>query len=232
MEHWVIEAILQHLQLGHLGYVIHDLLTRSHTQLKYNNQISESKIKIERGTKQGDVISPLLFLLFMAPLLWKIETTCKGVSINGIQMKAGAIMDDVVLTTDDTSDAIKMINTVFEWSEITGININPKKSAYVYKNISNTYLPMWKGKKFEDLGDTKSYKYLGVWINLNLAWKDKQSKLLEAAYAIFGRITRKFYLTPYLMCKLINATKYAKIGYRMQVVIFHRDWINKVERAI
>ena len=232
VEHWVIEAILEHLNLGHLGYVIHSLLIFSSTRLKINNEISDRSIPIQKGTKQGDVISPLLFLLFMAPLLWKIETECKGVEVNGIKMKCGAIMDDVVLTTDSVSDAKKMMEIMTEYSEITGIQINPKKSAYAYRKVDTKFLPTINGKKFADLGSTTSYRYLGVWINLELDWKDTQEKMFDSMKITLAKISKKFYIPPYIMCKLLNATVYAMIGYRMQIIMFDRSWLNKVEYFI
>lgn len=46
------------------------------------------------------------------------------------------------------------------------------------------------------------------------------------------KITRKYYLTPQLMCKIINTTAYTKIGYRMQVIVFDRNWLNEIEGII
>lgn len=232
VEHWVIEDILEHLGLGHFGYVVSSLLTSSYTRLKINNKISEKSICIEKGTKQGDVISPLLFLLFIAPCLWKLEKTCKGVEINNIKLKVAAIMDDVVLATDNIEDGKNMINIMKEFSAITGIKINPKKSAYAYANTDHKFLPESEGKYFDDLGNKKSYKYLGVWVNLDLDWTDTQEKLWGAILANTYKITKKFYIKPALMCRLINATVYAKIGYRMQVIVFEAEWLQKVKNFI
>ena len=77
-------------------------------------------------------------------------------------MKAGAIMNDVVLVTDTTADAAKMINITLEYSDITGMQINPKKSAYVYRNVSTKHMPKYKNKEFKDLRSTQFYKYLRI----------------------------------------------------------------------
>lgn len=232
VEHWVLDSIFEHLNIGQLGYVISSLLASSTTRLKINEKISDTRIPIQRGTKQGDVISPLLFLIFMAPCLWQIEKTCKGISINKMGMKCAAIMDDVVLTTDDNLEAKYMINVFRKFSEVTGIQINPKKSAYAYKNVSHKVLPVIDNKPFEDLGSEKSYRYLGVWINLELNWETTHTKILEMVAATLAAINKKFYLPPRIMYQLINSTVYAKIGYRMQIHMFDRSWLNKVESLV
>lgn len=97
VEHWAITKILNHIGAGYAGEIISQLLTNSYTSLKINNNISNTKIPILRGTKQGDVILPLLFIFFIALLLWKIDNTTKGININNHSLKSAAIMDDIAL---------------------------------------------------------------------------------------------------------------------------------------
>ena len=53
----MVEDILNHLQLGHFGEVVHQLLPDTLTKLRVNGEIIDDVIPLERGTKQGDVIS-------------------------------------------------------------------------------------------------------------------------------------------------------------------------------
>lgn len=232
VEHWVIEAILNHIGAGHLGKAITKVLTNSNTKLKINDTILPEKIPITRGTKQGDGISPLLFILFISPLLWKLEHTYKGVNCNGIKFKAAAIIDDIAIATDSTAEAKDIIKDIAYYSSITGIKVNPKKSAYAHKNTGDQYLPEINGKKFQDLGHSTSYRYLGVWLNLDLDWKDQKTHLNNAFRLILSTIKRKFYIPPALLAKLINATASAMAGYRMQVLIMDEDWIRELENQI
>ena len=232
VEHWVLEKIFKKLNLGSLSDVLMTLLKRSSTQLKVNNQILPTPISITKGTKQGDGISPLLFILFMAPLLWKLEKDMTGVVCNGMRMKTAAIMDDVAIATDNLVEAAYVIETLKKYSKATGIQMNPKKSAYAHKNDLHSLLPIVNNIPFEDLGPNKSYRYLGVWLNLNLDWSDLQEHLLNQIRTPLNIITSKFYISPSIACKLINATVMATIGYRMQVILFETNWLSKVERLI
>ncbi len=69
VEHWALRRILKHIKAGKLGENIIKLLRDSTTSLKINGEISQEKIELRRGTKQGDVISLLLFVIFLALLL-------------------------------------------------------------------------------------------------------------------------------------------------------------------
>jgi len=165
-----MKRIFNKFNLGPLSNVLMTLLRCSTTNLKVkvNEEILKEIINIERGTKQGDGISPLLFLLFMSLLLWKIEKDIKEIECNGLTLKSAAIMDDVAIATNNLIKAAYIIETLKKYSLATGIQMNPKKSAYAHKNDPNSYLPVVNNIPFDDLGAEKSYRYLEVWINLNL----------------------------------------------------------------
>lgn len=80
--------------------------------------------------------------------------------------------------------------------------------------------------------DKKSYRYLGVWINLSLDWSDMQEHLLNHIRVPLNIIRSKFYISPSLVVKLINATVMAIVGYRMQVIFFDAQWIDKINNII
>lgn len=134
VEHWTIKTILKHLKLGHFGEVVADLLPNTFTFLKINDELSD-QIEILCGTKQGDIISPLLFLLFMAPLLWTIDKLCKGYTNGKISAKSNAIMDDVAFISDSLQDTKLAYYLIEKFSLATGIELNSTKSAY------STYSP-------------------------------------------------------------------------------------------
>ena len=58
------------------------------------NGLSEV-IKLERGVRQGSVLSPLLFLLVMDSLLIDLAYAGAGVSINGIYTRSLCHADDL-----------------------------------------------------------------------------------------------------------------------------------------
>ncbi len=232
VEHWALEKILTRLNAGKLGENIMGILRGSKTKLRVNNEVHQEEIDLQRGTKQGDVISPLLFIVFLCPLLWTLERKCKGFKWRDIKFNTAVIVDDIAFGTSTAEDAELGLQIVKDFSGATGMQINAKKSAYAFKNVDRPIFPIHNGIPFDVLGADKCYRYLGLWINLNLDWTKMLEKLKDSIWKGLEIITRKKYLTAHTICKLINATIYAKIGYRMQIVMMPTTWINEIEEIV
>lgn len=172
------------------------MLQNSYTNLKINGEISEEKIPFERGTKQGDVISPILFLLFMALLQFTLQKVIKRYNnpITGMAMHSTAIMDNVLIVSDDEKDIKKRLDTIVDFSVATGIRVNPGKSAYAWLNCTPTLRSCIDYTLFKLLADRVPYKYLGVWISLNLNWNFQKSVLMKSTHFVLQQITSKFYI--------------------------------------
>lgn len=228
VEHWVIDDILKHLKLGHFGKVVHGLLPNTTTKLRVNGDIIDADIPIERGTKQGDVISPLLFLLFIAPLLWTLNKNCLGYSHGNVNLKEAAIMDDVAFVSNSVSDIKKAHKILLRFSKATGMQLNSDKSAYTYAHDTSDFIPKFKSKPFKILSSSESYKYLGVWLNLDLNWSKQYDTTESAIRTTIDTITRKFYLNPTSLITLINQVALPVAAYRMQVILFDSGWIDRM----
>lgn len=72
VEHWVLEDIVEYMKLGKLEKRCVLSIKNSYTQIELAHGLTK-RIKLENGTKQGDIISLSLFILFLSPLLWKLE---------------------------------------------------------------------------------------------------------------------------------------------------------------
>ena len=67
---------------GKTWRIIRSFYTNPRAQVRSGNGLSEV-INLERGVRQGSVLSPLLFLLVMDSLLIDLAHAEAGVSING-----------------------------------------------------------------------------------------------------------------------------------------------------
>ncbi len=105
VEHWALEKILQKLNAGKLGDNIMAILRGSNTRLRVNNEVHQTTIDIQRGTKQEDVISPLLFIIFLCPLLWTLINRCKGFKWRDVKFNSAVIVDDIAFGTNSAEDA-------------------------------------------------------------------------------------------------------------------------------
>lgn len=95
------------------------------------NGIISPFFKLTRGTKQGDPLSPLLFILFLEPLAAAIrgEMDIKGVVQGEEEHKMFLYADDILLLIKDPIMSIPNVLSIVEsFSKISGYVINWQKS--------------------------------------------------------------------------------------------------------
>lgn len=226
VEHWVLKAIFEHINLGYLGEVILNTIGGSFTRIETALGWSDP-VEFTRGTKQGDIISPTLFVFFMAPLLWTLHNSNLGFDIIGQNIGALAVADDVALIAETNANIAGLFDILKRYANDTGIQIKPSKSASAYRSAS-PFIPIVDGAPFKDLGNELSYKYLGIHINLNLDWELQHTTSLSAYKSAVNIILKKFYLPCNLHIKLINTIPIAAIAYRMQFLMFDEIWLNSM----
>src|SRR6184192_1993029 len=67
--------------------------------------------RVERGVRQGDPLSPLLYVIAINPLLQSIQRNITGINIHGFSFKLAAYADDLTLG----------IGSVSDWEALTNI---------------------------------------------------------------------------------------------------------------
>ena len=84
-----------------------------------------------RGTRQGCPLSPLLFTLALEPLAVAIREnpSIKGVNGGGSEHKLMLYADDVLFLTSDPKKSLPaLMDTICEYSYLSGYKINWNKS--------------------------------------------------------------------------------------------------------
>lgn len=84
--------------------IIKDMYTNSRTTIRAKDN-KKVEIKLSRGVKQGDPLSPLIFNLIMDPLIAEIDNTTSGVDILDENVSILAFADDMVLIGKDVKTA-------------------------------------------------------------------------------------------------------------------------------
>lgn len=100
-----------------------------------NNGHISGKFKLERGVRQGDPLSPYLFILTVEPLATAIKRNkdIKGVKIGDIESILSQYADDVQFTLDGSEKSLnETLTTLEQFGKISGLKMNTEKTRALW----------------------------------------------------------------------------------------------------
>ena len=117
---------------GKMWRVLKSIYKTVESCVKLKGDMSEW-FSIETGVRQGCVLSPLLYALFINGLVREINALDLGVEIDERGHKLSTLLyaDDIVLITDNRKNLQKMLDTVTNYAKKWRFELNPKKSEVV-----------------------------------------------------------------------------------------------------
>ena len=99
--------------------------------ITFNGQYTKW-FKLERGCRQGDPISPYLYLICaeVMSLMFRKNDRIKGIKIKGNETLLSLFADDTTLFLDGSEESFQeAIQTLDSFSEISGLKINNEKNS-------------------------------------------------------------------------------------------------------
>lgn len=106
------------------------MYTKQKLQVKWNDFISP-KFDIKNGVRQGGVLSPLLFTVYVDDLLVKLKRNGIGCHIGHQFLGALGYADDIILLYPSVAGLKKMIKICEDYAEEHKILFNGSKSKYL-----------------------------------------------------------------------------------------------------
>ena len=95
-----------------------------------NNGYLSETFPIERSTRQGDPISPLIFILVLETLfiLIRADNNIKGIRVLNSEVKLTSFADDASYFLKNKSSAVKLLLVIEQFSSVSGLEVNRTKS--------------------------------------------------------------------------------------------------------
>ena len=105
----------------------------STSRVEQNGHLSDS-IVLARGCRQGDPLSPFVFVLCAEILSHVIRETdgIKGIRVYDIESKASQYADDTTLMVEEDYESVCNVVRILKWfKSISGLEINNEKTKVV-----------------------------------------------------------------------------------------------------
>ena len=145
---------------GNFFNIIRNIYTNDRAYIKLDGKITKS-FTINQGVRQGCVLSPLLFNIFMADLARSLDTTDVGFMLENIRVNSLFWADDIALFANSPQELEKLLDIVATYCGNNKLTINSKKTKCLIFNKA--------GRLYRDkitmsgvlLDNVREYKYLG-----------------------------------------------------------------------
>uniref|UniRef100_A0A670HYC8 Reverse transcriptase domain-containing protein n=1 Tax=Podarcis muralis TaxID=64176 RepID=A0A670HYC8_PODMU len=156
---------------------IQAIYSNQFAKLVINNNLT-SRFKIEKGTRQGCPLSPLLFIMVLEILANKIRSKpeIQGIKVGQKEYKLKAYADDLILSLGEPQESLnKALEVVEEYGKHSGFKLNKAKTKMLTKNLDTDEKE--KLERESGIKVANKVKYLGIWLT------SKTINLIEDNYS-------------------------------------------------
>ena len=200
------------LSLGINGKIIHAIqsLYRSVECCVKLNDCFTDWFPVQNGVKQGSVLSPTQFSIYVNDLANEINNMHCGVDIDGLNVSIMLYADDIVLLSDSEINLQSMLDKLNHWCKKWRLTVNESKTKILHFRSQNKNRSNFVFKCGDDTIEYEtSYKYLGFWVNEFLDISKSIREITKSASRALGAVYTKFLyaggMTYDVYTKLINS---------------------------
>ena len=185
----------QHGIKGKMLSAIRSLYEDVQCSVRINGVLSDW-FGVHNGVKQGCIVSPTLFALYVNDLATEIKTLNCGLSVGDHEYSILLFADDIALITDSEEKLQQMLNCLQLWCSKWRMSLNMGKTKIVHYRPTNMARSDFQFKVGDtDVGYVSKYKYLGLWLEEHLNMSETVKALSSSAGRALGSLITKFHCT-------------------------------------
>jgi hypothetical protein len=217
---------------------------------------STHSYRIHIGIDQGEVISPLLWVIYIDPLLTELNRsalfpitlspsisrdlfTSDSAFPETVALSHLTYMDDSTLMSSSYEGMTQLLSTCQEFYFFNNTAANPSKYTLITSELPNTSinfsLPSTINNPatsfaLQSLGATESFRFLGVWFNLKVSPKFVHNQISQE-YKELTTIVRWKKLFPAQLTYIHNVVLLPRVEYRSQVTHISESLCKKLSSS-
>ena len=181
---------------GKLFNIIRGIYSNDFACVKIGNTRSES-FAINQGVRQGCVLSPLLFNIFLADLAKELSSLNDKLRMGNEGINSIFWADDIVLLGQTEENLKEMLNIVNTYCCAYKLTINCKKTKCLIFNKTGRLFRTKFYLNGTDLENVREYKYLGFIFTpsgeIRTGLEDLRDRALKAFYSLKNKMGTAFY---------------------------------------
>ena len=138
-----------------------------------NNGFSTGPFEIQRGVRQGDPLSPYLFIIILEVLAISIRENddIQGIVVDGVEIKIEVFADDLTAFLRNDRSLKYFLDVILKFGNYAGLSINLAKTEMLI--LGNTCVTPAQDQGFINIEIKEAVKILGVYFSYNRRLRNK-----------------------------------------------------------
>ena len=196
----LIDTLLSYGINGKVLDVIKSLFAKVKSCVRGQDSLT-NLFSFHRGVRQGCLLSPLLFTLFLNDLDSKINAVSTGVRLGDRNICTLLYADDIFLLANSGDDLQSQLNELNQFCLSINMEINTSKTKIMVMRKNKKKSKACKIWKFGDkeIKDCNEYKCLGVTFKFNGSYSAHvdiiKQKAQKSYFALFSKATNGMFST-------------------------------------
>ena len=204
----LLQKLLQKRIKGHFFNTIKNMYTNDKACIKIENKVTET-FEINQGIRQGCILSPLLFNIYLADLPEKLERERNLLNPDSTMPNCLLWADDIIIMAESEIGLKNMLSALNEYCKENQLKINTNKTKCMIFNKTGRHIRKTFSLNDIELETVREFKYLGFLITpsgeIRSGLKDLRDRALKAFYKLKTAMGTAFNRDIQLTLKLVDA---------------------------
>ncbi|MES9975178.1 MAG: reverse transcriptase family protein [Candidatus Thiodiazotropha sp.] len=197
--------------------------------------LNDTQISCTRGVRQGDPLSPLLFICAIEEVL-KSSDERVGFDIDNLRLSTLAYADDLVVFAENSNRLREKLLSIERALDLAGMQLNPKKSHSLTIAVDGlTRKPVLLNETYK-IGGSSIIPMSAVdevhYLGLDFTWKGKVKKKHTAYLEQMLTEVHKAPLKPYQRIEIVREFLIPKFTHELVLGNAHRNTLRAMDLQI